>query len=421
MGVVASLIVANHEHPAPVRMIFRLQDHPGTPRLPDRRVPPRIVKRESHMAFQTDRTRFLVLTGSLLLTATLACRRKAEEPQNVLARRGDDVVATGSMATIMDSVPGDAILASGDASFGGVAGGDYLGAGGKQTITGRIHGSLRAAGGDIHVAAAVDRNVSIAAGRIELDSAGVIARNAYLFGGDVTVNGAVRGSLVGYGGAIVLNGVVGGDVDVGAGSLRIGPHAQIAGNLTYRVRSGQARIDPAAHIAGKVTALPVTNRWGWWHLLWIFGVLVLGAVTVAFLPSFMAESAEILPLRPGRSALVGVGWLVIVPIAVCVAAITIIGLPLAVLMTAIYLALMFVGSIPFSIWLGQLLLSSRARKGREGALINFLFGGFLLLVFGIIPIVGGWLSLVAVILGLGTILLNAEAVRKRQPQPVSTS
>jgi hypothetical protein len=370
------------------------------------------------MAFQTDRTRFLVLTGSLLLASTLACRRR-EEPQNVLVRRGDDVVATGSMATVMDSVPGDAILFSGDASFGGIAGGDYLGAGGKQAITGRIHGSLRAAGGQIHVAAAVDRNVSIAAGAIGLDSAAVITRNAYLFGGNVQVDGTVRGSLVAYGGAIVLNGVVGGDVDVGAGSLRIGPHAQIAGNVRYRVRSGQAHIDPAAHITGKVTSLPVTNRWGLWHLLWIFGFLVLGAVTVALVPRFMAEAAEILPLRPGRSALVGVGWVVLVPIAVCVAAITIIGLPLALLMTAIYLSLMCVGSIPFSIWLGQLLLSSRARKGREGALINFLFGGFLLLVFGIIPIVGGWVSLVAVVLGLGTILLNAEAVRKRQPVSAS--
>lgn len=370
------------------------------------------------MAFQTGRAHYLILTGSLLLASTLSCRRK-EEPENVLVRRGEDVVATGSMATIMDSVAGDAIVASGDGSFGGVAGGDYLGAGGRQAITGRIHGSLRAVGGEIHVAAAVDRNVSIAGGGIELDSAAVVARNAYLFGGNVTLNGTVRGSLAAYGGAIVLNGVVGGDVDLGAGSLRIGPHAQIAGNLTYRVRSGQARIDPAARITGKVTALPVTNRWGWWHLLWIFGFLVLGALTVAFLPRFMAEAAEILPLRPGRSALVGVGWLVIVPIAVCVAAITIIGLPLALLMTAIYVALIFVGSIPFSIWLGQLLLSSRARKGREGALINFLFGGFLLLVFGIVPIVGGWLSLVAVILGLGTILLNAEAVRNRQPGPAS--
>jgi hypothetical protein len=181
------------------------------------------------------------------------------------------------------------------------------------------------------------------------------------------------------------------------------------------VRSGQARIDPAAHITGKVTALPVTNRWGLRHILWIFGFLALGAIAVALLPRFMAEAAEILPQRPGRSALVGVGWLILVPIVVILAAITIIGLPLALVMTAVYLSLMCVGSIPFSIWLGQLLLGSRARKGREGALINFLSGGFLLLVFGIIPIVGGWVLLVAVVLGLGTILLNAEAVRKRQP------
>jgi hypothetical protein len=366
------------------------------------------------MAFQTGGTRSLILTGSLLVASTLSCRRSVE-PANQLVRRGDDVLATGSMATIMDSVPGDAILASGDASFGGVAGGDYLGAGGKQAISGRVHGSLRAAGGQIHVAATVDRNVSIAAGAIELDSAAVITRNAYLFGGNVEVVGTVRGSLVAYGGAVVLNGVVGGDVDVGGGSLRIGPHAQIAGNLRYRVRSGQAHIDPAAHITGKVTSLPVTNRWGLWHLLWIFGFFVLGAVVVALLPRFMAEAAEILPQRPGRSALVGVGWILLVPIAVCIAAITIIGLPVALLATAIYLSLMCIGSVPFSVWLGQLALGRRARKGRDGALINFLFGGFLLVALGVIPILGGWVSMVAVVLGLGTILLNAEAVRKRQP------
>jgi hypothetical protein len=366
------------------------------------------------MAFQTSGIRFVILTGALLVASTLSCRHR-EEPKNQMIRHGEDVLATGSAATIMDSVPGDAILASGDGSFGGAAGGDYLGAGGKQAITGRIHGSLRAAGGQIHVAATVDRNVSIAAGAIELDSAAVIARNAYLVGGNVDVDGTVRGSLVAYGGAVVLNGVVGGDVDVGAGSLRVGPHAQIAGNLRYRVRSGQAHIDPAARITGKVTALPVTNRWGLWHLLWIFGFLVLGAVTVTLFPRFMAEAAEILPLRPGRSALVGVLWMILVPVAVCIAAITIIGLPLALLVTAVYLSLLCVGTIPFSVWLGQLLLGSRAHKGREGALINFLFGGFLLLVLEIIPIVGGWVLLVAVVLGLGTILLNADAVRKRQP------
>jgi cytoskeletal protein CcmA (bactofilin family) len=356
------------------------------------------------MVFQTHSRRFLALLGAVLVSSTLSCRRASNEPQNEIARRGDDVLATGSMATIMDSVPGDAILASGDVSFGGVTGGDYLGAGGKQAITGRIHGSLRAAGGQVHVAAAVG-----------LDSAAVIAKNAYLMGGTVQVDGTVRGALLASGGMIILNGVVGRDVEVVGGALRIGPHAQIAGNLRYRVPAGKVRIDPAARITGTVTAIPVSGRWGLKRVLWFLGFLMMGAVAVALFPGFMAEAAEILPQRPGRSALFGLGWAILVPIAICVAAITIVGLPLALLTAAIYAIMVCLATVPFAVWLGQLLLGARARKGREGALMNFFLGGFLLLVVGIIPIVGGWVSLVAAVLGLGTIVLQAISLRERQP------
>ena len=83
------------------------------------------------MVFQTHGRRFLTLLGAVLMASTLSCGR-SEQPPNEVTRRGEDVLATGSMATIMDSVPGDAILAGGDLSFAGAIGGDYLGAGGKQ-------------------------------------------------------------------------------------------------------------------------------------------------------------------------------------------------------------------------------------------------------------------------------------------------
>jgi hypothetical protein len=362
------------------------------------------------MLFQNHGRRLLALSGAALMVSTLSCGR-SERPQNEVTRRSEDVIASGSTPTVMDSVPGDAILAGGDVSFGGITGGDYLGAGGKQAITGTIHGSLRAAGGEIHVAASVDRNATIAAGTIELDSAAVIARNAYVFGGTVQVDGTVQENLVASGGAIVLNGVVGRNVDVTGGALRVGPHARIAGNLRYRVPAGKVHIDPAARITGTVTALPVTNRWPLWRVLWILGFLVVGAVVVALFPRFMAEAAEILPQRPGRSALVGLGWGILVPIAICVAAITVIGLPLAFLAAAVYVVVVCIASIPFAVWLGQLLLGVRARRGREGALVNFLVGGFLLLVLTIIPVLGGWVALIAGLLGLGTILLEAQALR----------
>ena len=366
------------------------------------------------MVFQTRGRRLLALSGAALVVSTVSCGNR-ERPQNEVARRGEDVIASGSTPTVMDSVPGDAILAGGDVSFGGVTGGDYLGAGGKQAITGRIHGSLRAAGGELHVAAVIDRNTTIAGGSVELDSAAVIGRNAYIVGGTIQVKGTVQEGLLAYGGAIILDGVVGRDVEVAGGALRVGPHAKIAGNLRYRVPAGEVHIDPAARITGTTTALRVSNRGPLWRVLWILGFLIVGAVVVALFPRFMAEAAQVLPEQPGRSALVGVGWFILVPIAICIAAITIIGLPLAFLTAAVYLVVVCVASVPFAIWLGRLLLGARARAGSEGALVNFIVGGFFLLVAGIIPVLGGWVTLIAGVLGLGTILLQARALRARPP------
>jgi hypothetical protein len=370
------------------------------------------------MVFQTRGRRLLALSGAALIISTLSCG-KSEKPQNEVARRGDDVIASGSAPTLMDSVPGDAILTGGDASFGGVTGGDYLGAGGRQAITGRIHGSLRVVAGEIHVAATIDRNTTIAAGNVELDSAAIIGRNAYILGGTIQVKGTVQEGLLAYGGAITLDGVVGRDVDVAGGTLRIGPHARIAGNLRYRVPAGKVHIDPAAHITGTVTALPVSNRGALWHVLWILGFLLVGTVVVALFPRFMGEAAEILPEHPGLSALVGIGWGILVPIAIVVAAITVIGLPLAFLSAAVYLVMVCIASVPFAIWLGRLLLGARARGGLEGTLVNFLVGGFFLFVAGIIPVVGGWVSLIAGLLGLGTILLEVQALRATRVDPTA--
>jgi cytoskeletal protein CcmA (bactofilin family) len=315
---------------------------------------------------------------------------------------------------VTDSVPGDAILAGSDVYFSGAAGGDYLGAGGRQTVGGRIHGSVRAAGGEIHVTATVDRNATIAGGNVALDSAGSIARNAYLVGGTVQVTGTVQQTLVADGGAVVLNGVVGRDVEVSSGALRLGPSTRIAGNLRYRVPADKVHIDPGARIAGTVTVLPVQRRSGILRLLWLLGFLLAGGVVVALLPRFAADAAEILTVRPGWSALVGLGWIILVPIAICVLAVTVIGIPLALVTAALFVVLAYLGRATIAIWLGHRILGARARSGRQGVLVDFAVGALILLFVGLIPVLGGLVTGVATVLGLGTILLAAQALRERR-------
>lgn len=374
--------------------------------------------RRDPMVFPAHPRFILALLAPVLLTATLSCGRPDDrsQPKDKVMRHGEDVLASGGAPSVPDSVPGDAIVAGGDVRFSGATGGDYLGAGGKQVISGRIHGSLRSAGGEVHVMAAVDRNATVAGGKVVLDSTAAIGRNAYLVGGDVQIDGAVREGLLASGGRVTLNGVVGRDVQINGGELRIGPRAQIAGNLRYRVPAKNVHIDPAARISGTVTALHVSRPWGpgRWHLLWILGFLVVGAVIVALFPRFAAEAAEILLQRPGWSGLVGLGWIILVPIAICIAAITIIGIPLALVTTAAYIVLLYLGRTTIAVWLGRRVLGARALAGRQGVLVNFLVGGLILLIVGIIPVIGSWLMVIATVLGLGTILLRAKAMREER-------
>src|ERR1700694_2496479 len=325
------------------------------------------------MVFQTRPRSILLVPGLSLVASTFAC---GGSDRRTNTRLGDDLVMSGSAVYLSqnDTVPGDAILTGRDVQFHGAIGGDYLGAGGMQTVAGRIHGSVRAAGGQIHVAGAIDRNATIAGGRVTLDSTADIGRNAYLVGGNVEVDGTVRGALLVSGCTVVLNGTVGKDVEVRGDAFRVGPHAVITGNLRYRVPAGKVHIDSGAHISGKVTALPVSRGWGV-HWLLMLGFLVAGIFVVSLLPRFTIEAAAIIPERPIRAALVGLGWFILVPLAVIIAAITVIGIPLAVITVLLYGVAVYLSSVPFSVWLGWRAVCARARAGGSGGGLNSFVGG----------------------------------------------
>lgn len=366
------------------------------------------------MVFQTRPRLILAVLSTVVVASTLSCGRPNGQ---YFTRLGDDLIASGSTVGVTDSVTGDVILSGRYVESHGAVGGDYLGAGGNQAIGGRIHGSIRAAGGEIHVTGVTDRNATIAGGSITLDSTADFGGNAYLIGGSIQVNGTVRGALLASGGSVILNGVINRDVEVAGGELRVGPHAVITGNLRYRVPAKKVHIDSAARISGTVTALPVSRGWGIWHWLWLLGFLLAGAVAVFLFPGFTTEVAEILPQHPFRSALVGLGWALLTPIAMVLAAITIIGLPLAIFTAALWLVVVCLSDVPFALWVGKRLLGGRVRIGRVGALLNFIVGGFLLLVVGIVPVLGPIVTSIAGLVGLGAIMLRALALR-RETQPV---
>jgi len=361
-----------------------------------------------------------VLAGCALVTSVLACGTPTQRGPGgqqgrsdvQIVRRGGDVLGAGETVRIADSVPGDAMLAGGQLSFSGATGGDYLGAGGSQVITGRIHGSARVAGGEIRVAGPIERNATIAGGTVELDRDGVVGRNAYFAGGTIRIDGTVRQGLHVSGGTVALDGQAGGDVEVNAGELRVGPGATIAGNLRYRVPAERVRIDSGAHIAGRVTALPPQEMGGvvrYIRTLWLLGFLVAGGVAVALAPRFADEAAERMRERPGLAALVGVSWIIVIPIAALLVAVTVIGLPLAILSGALYVVVLYLGRAVLAVWLGRLVARALGRTMVPEPLMSFLIGAIILIVIELLPVIGSLVMLVATVFGLGALLVEIRA------------
>lgn len=330
---------------------------------------------------------------------------RGEEGQRM--RWGGDLLGSGGELSVPDSVTGDVIVAGGEIAFSGVAGGDYLGAGGRQELGGRIAGDVRAAGGELALTGEVGRNVTAAGGQVEIGDGAVIRGNVYLAGQALHVAGAVDGSLRAAGQTVVLDGTIAGSVDVRGGSLRVGPRARIAGDLTYRVPAEDVVIDPGAQIAGRVIGRTPGRRppVGLFRALWMIGFLVAGMAVVALFPGAADAAEASLRARPAASLGFGLLWVVVVPIGAAVLALTAVGLPLALIIGALYLISVYLGRAVLAVWLGRLLLRGSERPGRGGLVLAFFLGAVVLLLLGIVPVLGGLLGVVATLLGLGALVL----------------
>jgi hypothetical protein len=135
---------------------------------------------------------------------------------------------------------------------------------------------------------------------------------------------------------------------------------------------------------------------------------------VLLIPRFIGEAADRITHNPGRSVLVGFACGILFPIAILLAAITAIGLPLALMTTAVLLVFGALSEVPVAVWLGQRIMHNRTLLGRQSNIVNFFIGALILLIVGVVPKLGGIIYLVATCIGFGAILLAAWSARERQ-------
>lgn len=239
----------------------------------------------------------------------------------------------------------------------------------------------------------------------------------FVVSGDVRLAGRSDGDVVLLSGDAVVSGRIDGDLVTFGGHARLLPSAHVTGDVRYG--DDRPTVSGDAIVRGDVTKeswpdsgdlLPFVGALFLWLAIGISSA-ILGVLLLLVAPraadAISARSRE----RVGPLIAIGIAILICLPVASVIAAVTLVGLPLAI---GILLALLPLGAVAYvaSAWaLGRAVV-----KPPRGRMLAFLAGLGILRAAALVPFLGFLVGLAAVVFGLGLIGAAIGAAREG-PEP----
>ena len=360
-----------------------------------------------------------------ILFALLPLPARAQEAGATVVLRGkltDNTYVAGGTVDVLAEVERDLVVAGGTINIRDFVKGDVAVAGGSVNISARVGDDIRAAGGTVIVGGEVGGDVVAIGGTVTLTPEAKVAGRAWLNGGKVTVAGRIARELKVAAGVVSVAGEVDGNVHIAAGVIEILPTARIKGDLTY-TSANAAKIDPGAQVQGSVThrRSELAQRAGRFGRVFfvvaravlLAGLIVFGVVLLLLLPGFMLSAAQAIRSHFWKS--LGLGFLVFIvtPVVAIIVIASVIGIPVGLALAALYPIALVVGYLTAAVFLGDLgaRLIGRRPELTTGRRILWLIGTLILLALvRLIPIVGGIVVWLVVLIGLGA--AGQEAYRR---------
>jgi hypothetical protein len=331
---------------------------------------------------------------------------------------GDDYYAAGGVVDIDADIDGDVILAGGELLIGHRITGDVIAAGGTLRIRGVIDDDVRVTGGELDIDARIGDDLAASGGSIELAATTVVGGDVWLAGGEVNMAATVNGDLRIIGGEIKLSGTVLGDVDLEAGDIQILESARIEGNLKYRSPK-PAATGASVQIGGEIDYESGDSSYGDRGFGLFFSItLVLASILFYLLfPHYTVASMRRITADPFVSLGLGFLFLVGAPMVALFLMLIVLGLWIGLSLLALYCVALLSGLLIACFFVadrGAKLfrqdISSRARR-----LISVIVAIFVLGLLQTIPLLGGLILFILLLLGLGAGLVQLRYVYRSPP------
>ncbi len=380
------------------------------------------------------KTLFLFL--ALLLPILSMGQDNWGEDITVTEKQNDDIYLAGEEVNINTTVKGDVVVAGSKITVRDSVHQDLIIAGGEIVVTGYVADDIRAAGGRITIDSEVGDDLIVAGGEVFLTKNAVIHGNLINFSGKINMNGKVNGMVKSYAGELAINGNVAqgsnlyaedvlingeirGESKIVAEKIVIGEDAKFYGDVAYWSEDGEIDFkNSLVNGQASYTERLKEDRNGFSMEglgiatlgLWLFylfsAFLVLLLLNWAFRDLF-SKAVVNFDKAFLKSFGYGLIYLFGVPLLIMITFIMIIGIPIGLFLSGLYL---------FSILFGHLvtaLLISHYLNNRSNTSWNFW--PVVLLALGIasvirlltlIPFLGIVISVFAIALGYGILSLT---------------
>lgn len=334
-------------------------------------------------------------------------------------------IGYGNKIAISGTVNGDAYIAGGTVTIDGKINGDLLVVGGMVTIKGEVADDVRAAGGMVAIDGKVGRNVTALGGTVTFGSDTDVDGDVIATGGTFAHLGNIDGKAIIYSSDVTLAGRVGKDITSTAEKLTVTKTAILDRNLSY-TSDKEASISAEAKIFGTVEKMAVGQaltqvgprvrqglfqaRFGV-NLLSYFSMLLLGLLFLRIAPRQIMAVSKLIGEQPWRALGLGLLALVLTPIAIAILMISVIGVPLAAILTGVYILMISTSSLFSGLFVGQKVFALANLKENRYAMLAI---GLLLLQLALaLPVVGGFVRLMSVLAVVGAmVVLTREGLRK---------
>lgn len=322
----------------------------------------------------------------------------------------EDLLAGGGTVIVQGDVGGDIRVAGGTVMVTGSVGGDIVSMGGTVTLmnSASVRGDIVAAGGDINLgAASVGGDVLVRGSNVRLDS--LVKGNLDIQAEDVTILGSVDGTSV----VAAKNITLGADARLMRGvrywsdkgeQQFAGSQEQVRGDIVYdptlRPLAGKA-MDNKEKIVGAAVLTAVIGVGGFLLLSAALVILLLVLLT----QTFFLDSARFLAKKTWTSFLYGFLFFAATPVVVFLFLISIIGIPVALFIGAMYVfAIVFANPLTAIVLARTVELRRGAKWGKPMIILVSVLFYIALKIVHLIPIVGWMICAVTVCFAYGAVL-----------------